>query len=312
MDTGRLSALRGIVPPMVTPLAGDDELDFVGLEKLIDHMISGGVHGLFVLGTTGEGPALSYRLRQEVIRRTCKQVNGRIPVLVGVIDTARTEMLAIARVADEAGADAIVFAPPYYFPLSQNDLVRCVTTFTAESPLPVYLYNVPNPNHARYTLDSLKVCGDLPRVVGFKDSSGDFEFLKDALQLFHDRPEFGIFVGPEGLLAKGLVEGVRGGVSGGANAFPKLYVALYQAYVDGRLEDMRTLQSWVEKFNREVYSTGEPESGLLRGLKCCLSLMDICGSRLCWPYVAAKSQERDQVAKTLHALKNAHLSLAAE
>lgn len=297
---------------MVTPLLSDDELDVLGLERLIEHMLSGGVHGLFVLGTTGEGPALSYRLRRELVQKACKLVNGRIPVLVGIIDTSKIEMLGMAKIAADAGAEALVLAPPYYFPLSQNDLVHCVTTFAAESPLPLYLYNVPNPNHVRYTLASLRICGDLPRVIGFKDSSGDFQFLEAALELFRGRPEFGVFVGPEGLLARGLAAGIHGAISGGANAFPHLYVALYEAFVDGRLEEMHALQHWVEKFNREVYGKGEAESSLLRGLKCCLSLLNICESRLCWPYMSANPREHDEIARTVHALKRAHLSRTIE
>ena len=303
MNSDRQKPLRGIVPPMITPLAGNDELDVAGLEKLVEHMISGGIHGLFVLGTTGEAPALSYRVRREVIETTCKLVNGRIPVIVGVIDTSRTEMLAMAKVAADAGAESLVIAPPYYFPLSQNDLVRCIKTFAADSPLPIYLYNLPNPNLVRYTLTILKTCGDVPNVIGFKDSSGNFEFLEAALGHFRQRPDFAIFVGPEGLLAKGLATGIHGGISGGANAFPRLYVSLYDAFVDGRMDDVRLLQAQVDLFIREVYSIGEPESGLLRGLKCCLSVLNICESRLCWPYVSANSHEREKVERSIRRLE---------
>ena len=80
--------LKGIIPPMITPLLGRDTLDTKGLDNLIEHILGGGVHGLFILGTTGEGPSLSYRLRYELIERTCKQVGGRVPVLVGITDTS--------------------------------------------------------------------------------------------------------------------------------------------------------------------------------------------------------------------------------
>src|SRR5947209_12413291 len=80
--------LSGIVPPMITPLQGPDQLDEAGLERLIEHMLVGGVHGLFVLGSSGEAPHLSYRLRRELIERTCRQVAGRVPVLVGITDTS--------------------------------------------------------------------------------------------------------------------------------------------------------------------------------------------------------------------------------
>ena len=96
--------LRGVVSPLITPLEDIDVLDRSGLEKLIEHVIRGGVSGIFLLGTSGEGPALSYRLRSELIKSTCKQGRGRVPVLVGITDTAYIESLHIAEIAAEAGA----------------------------------------------------------------------------------------------------------------------------------------------------------------------------------------------------------------
>src|SRR5438105_15410474 len=87
---------HGIIPPIVTPLRARDELDEAGLEGLIEHILAGGVHGIFVLGTTGEAPSLSYRLRRAVIERTCRQVAGRVPVLVGITDTATAEAMPLA------------------------------------------------------------------------------------------------------------------------------------------------------------------------------------------------------------------------
>src|SRR6185503_11129148 len=95
--------LRGIVPPMVTPLRDQDALDVAGLERLIEHLLAGGVAGLFILGTTGEGPSLSYRLRRELIERTCKQVGGRVPVLTGITDAAFAEAVDLTHFAADAG-----------------------------------------------------------------------------------------------------------------------------------------------------------------------------------------------------------------
>src|SRR5690242_18636907 len=106
--------LTGIIPPMITPLSGRDELDVAGLERLIEHILGGGVNGIFILGTTGEGPSLSYKLRRELIQRVCKQVNHRVPILVGITDTSFVESVTVARSAAESAADAVVVAPPYY------------------------------------------------------------------------------------------------------------------------------------------------------------------------------------------------------
>src|SRR6266536_2967872 len=89
--------LKGIVPPMITPLLGPDQLDVAGFERLLERVLNGGVHGVFMLGTTGEAPSLSYRLRREVIDRSCQIVRGRVPVLVGITDTSMVEAVGLAR-----------------------------------------------------------------------------------------------------------------------------------------------------------------------------------------------------------------------
>ncbi len=143
--------LRGIIPPMVTPLRSRDTLDVAGLERLVEHILEGGVHGLFVLGTTGEGPCLNYRLRRELIDRTCHQVNGRVPVLVGISDTAFVESVHMAHVAAETGATAVVLAPPCYFPAGQPELVEYLEHLVPQVPFPLFLYNIPSHTKLGFT-----------------------------------------------------------------------------------------------------------------------------------------------------------------
>ena len=102
------SPLSGIIPPLVTPLLNNDMLDIKGLECLIEHLIDGGVHALFILGTTGEAQCLSYRLRQEMIRETCRITAGRLPVLVCISDTSIVESIRLSQIAADYGAEAVV------------------------------------------------------------------------------------------------------------------------------------------------------------------------------------------------------------
>src|SRR5438067_11401603 len=111
--------LQGIIPPLITPLKGWDELDLAGLERLVEHVIAGGVQGVFILGTTGEGPGLSYRLRRELIERVCRQARERVPILVGITDTSYVEALGLACHAAYCGAQAVVASAPYYMPPGQ-------------------------------------------------------------------------------------------------------------------------------------------------------------------------------------------------
>ncbi|HEX8202868.1 MAG TPA: dihydrodipicolinate synthase family protein, partial [Isosphaeraceae bacterium] len=164
--------LRGIIPPMVTPLRDRDRLDLPGLERLIEHILRGGVHGLFLLGTTGEAPGLSHRLRCELVERTCEQVGDRVPVLVGITDTAFVESIEMAEHAADAGAHAAVLAAPYYFPAGQPELAEYIEQIAGEVPLPIFLYNMPSHTKLSFEPETIARALELPNVVGLKDSSG--------------------------------------------------------------------------------------------------------------------------------------------
>ena len=128
--------LQGIISPMITPLKGDDELDREGTVRLTEHLVAGGVHAIFLLGTTGEAQSLTYRLRYEFVELVCRQVAGRIPVLVGVTDTAFIESVRLAEHAAKCGAVGVVAAPPYYFAPSQQELIEYYTALADALPLP--------------------------------------------------------------------------------------------------------------------------------------------------------------------------------
>jgi len=136
--------LRGIVPPLVTPLLDNNTLDLEGLEKLVEHVIAGGVNGLFILGTTGEAQSLSYELRVEMIKQTARILENRLPLLVGISDTSLADSISLSQVAADAGADALVSAPPYYFATGQPELAEFYESLIPQLELPIYLYNMPS------------------------------------------------------------------------------------------------------------------------------------------------------------------------
>ena len=105
--------LEGIIPPLVTPLSTPEKLDIDGLNNLIEHVINGGVHGVFILGTTGEGPSLSQQMQRDLVKYALKQINKRVPVLTGISNASFGDSLKLAEYAAECGADAVVLAPPY-------------------------------------------------------------------------------------------------------------------------------------------------------------------------------------------------------
>jgi len=287
--------LRGIVPPMVTPLLDNDTLDKAGSQKLIEHMIAGGIHGLFILGTTGEAPSLSYSLRYEFIEMVCRQVDGRIPVLVGITDTSMQESIKMAEHAATCGASAVVSAPPYYFAPAQQELIEFYTDLADSLPLPLYLYNMPSHVKVIFEPQTVKELAKHPNIVGLKDSSANMVYFQSLIHLVKDDPEFSLLVGPEELTAESVMMGADGGVNGGANMFPRLYVDLYNAALDLDYERVRVLQEQVMEISTTIYKVGKYGSSYLKGVKCVLSLLGICDDYMAKPFRKFQPEERAKV-----------------
>lgn len=294
--------ISGIIPPLVTPLRGRDSLDMPGLERLLEHVLGGGVHGLFILGSTGEGPGLGYGLRRELITRVCAQVAGRVPVLVGITDSAFTESLAIARHAADAGAAAVVAAPPFYFPAGQPELAEWIDHLVTELPLPLTLYNMPALTKVSLGPDTLRRAADHPRVVGLKDSSGDLRYFRELITLKQRRPDWTILIGPEEKLAESLAAGGDGGVCGGANLFPRLFVDLFSAFRTGNDTLVAELHGRVMRVSESLYHVGSYSSAWIKGLKCALSCAGLCDDFMAEPAHRFRAPERARVAAALRNL----------
>jgi dihydrodipicolinate synthase/N-acetylneuraminate lyase len=284
---------------MVTPLCGRDELDLAGLERLIEHILKGGVSALFILGTTGEGPSLSYHLRRELIERTCRQVRGRVPVLVGITDTAFVESLGLARHAATVGADALVLAPPYYLPEGQPELQEYLDHLVAELPLPLFLYNMPKLTKVQYEMEALRRAMDMPGIVGLKDSSQSMSYFHNAVSLLQHRPDWSLLIGPEELLAEALLAGGHGGVPGGANLFPKLYVQLCEATRNGDVPRSRQLHAQVMQISNSLYQIGHHSSAVIKGIKCALACLGVCDDFMAEPFHRFRAKERARVQERL-------------
>jgi 4-hydroxy-tetrahydrodipicolinate synthase len=295
--------LTGIIPPLITPLVDQDTLDIEGLERLIDHVLAGGVHGIFVLGTTGEGPSVGARLRQEMIERTCRQVAGRAPVLAGVTDCSFTDSVRLARHAADAGASAVVSAGPLYFPLTQKLLLRYFERLAAQCALPVFLYNAPSCSHVTIEVETVAQASELSNIAGLKDSSGNMGYLHQVRRSVAARPEFTVLVGPEELLAEAVLFGVHGGVSGGANLFPRLYVSLYEAAKRGDANTVRLLHASVIEVCARIFEAGSYGSHYLQGLKYAASLLGLCRESVAMPYGPLDADGKRRVAAAVELLR---------
>lgn len=293
--------LHGIIPPLVTPLRARDEIDVAGLERLIEHVLRGGVSGLFLLGTTGEAPSHSYRLRRELIEHACRITAGRVPVLVGITDTSFVESVELAQHAATAGASAIVLSTPYYFPAGQTELTSYIQNIVPQLPLPVVLYNIPSLTKVLIGIVTLQKLTDMPQIIGIKDSGGDLEYFSKLFTLREQRPDWSIMMGPEAMLPEAMALGADGGVSGGANIYPKLFVACYEAARDGDEAKLATAREAILAL-QQIYDVGKYASRFIKATKCALSLRGICDDFMADPFHRFHAPERQRVQAILEQL----------
>jgi 4-hydroxy-tetrahydrodipicolinate synthase len=275
--------MQGIITPMATPLLNDDKIDKSGLKKLIDHLVKGGVNGIFILGTTGEATSLSNKLKQELVSLSCEFVDGRLPVLVGITDPSPKESLGLVSFSRNAGASAVVAAPPFYFTLTQPELLFYYNRLADQSALPVYIYNMPAQTKIMIEPSTVAALSKHPNIPGIKDSSGAGPYFNTLLYLLKENPDFSVFVGPDEMMAQSVLLGGSGGVNSGSNMFPELYVRLYNAAAEGDLTTVRRLQQAVMEISSVIYSQGGGGYRFLKGIKKVLSILDITDNTMALP-----------------------------
>lgn len=286
--------LKGVIPPVITPLIDSNTIDVQGLENLVEHLVSGGVHGLFILGTTGEAPSLSYKLRKDFIKRTCDLINHRIPVMVGITDTSFESSLEIAEYSQNAGADAVVAAPPYYIPISQSEMMDYLENLMPRLPLPLLLYNMPSYTKLHIEIKTVKAAKEMG-AIGIKDSSGDMLYLFSLIEEFKASPEFSVISGTELFMPETIMQGGHGAIAGGANMFPGLFVDLYEASVARDFEKISALRDVVMRLYNTIYSVGKTSSKYIKGIKCALSVMDICNDYIALPLRRFEGEDRQKI-----------------
>ena len=303
--------LQGIIPPLITPLKDDNELDEKGLERLIEYLIAGGVHGIFLLGTTGEATNLSYQLRQNFIEKACAIVSKRIPVMVGITDTSISGSLEMATVSKNADADALVISTPYYLPMAQHEFVEYLEYLAPKLPLPFLLYNMPSCTKMHMSVKTVKKAKELG-AIGIKDSSGDLNYLYALIEEFKDSPDFSIICGTEIFIPESVIFGGSGGIAGGANIFPGLFVHFYEAALANDFNKITRLREIVIQIEKKIYNIGTSAAKHIKSIKCALSVLEICDDFVASPFQRFGLDEKEQMKQNINELKATFPEIQAE
>jgi dihydrodipicolinate synthase/N-acetylneuraminate lyase len=232
----------GILCALITPFDDEGSPDPIALDALVDFQIDRGMHGLFVLGTTGEGPLLDPGERRRVAEMVVERAGGRIPVVIhcGAPDTKTTA--GLARHAQDIGADAVAVVAPYYFKYGESALYRHFADVAEAAPrLGLYVYE--NPGLVGYSAGVrlvTRLVNEVPNILGVKDTGDSIGKLAEYLTQPGRPPE--VYTGNNATVLPALVMGARGAVSALANAVPELIAGVYASWSEGRVDDSRAMQ----------------------------------------------------------------------
>jgi len=234
--------LRGIIPPIVTPMQANEDLDLSRMRSLIDQMLAKGVHGIFVLGTTSEFYGLDDIEKQEVMATAVAHVNKRVPVMAGTGAETTRESVRITRLAEKEGVDCVSVITPYYVQPTQAEIADHYRRIAECTRLPVLLYNNPIPaGGVKIDVETVARLAEVPNIVGMKDSAGDLQTFIEYVRVT-PRDRFAIFQGRDTLILPALQFGARGAVPGTCNVAPDLCVGIYDAFQRGDSVAAQALQ----------------------------------------------------------------------
>src|SRR5262245_59778720 len=234
--------LHGIIPPIVTPMRPDEDVDLARLRKLIDHLIGRGVHGIFVLGTTSEFYALDEREKQAVIATAVEHANKRVPVFAGTGAETTREAVRLTRMAEKERVDGVSVITPYYVSPTQAEIADHYRRIVESVATPVLLYSNPATcGGTKIDVETVSRLAELPNIVGIKDSSGDLQGLIEMVRVA-PAEKFAVFQGRDTLILPALQFGAKGAVPGTCNIAPDYCVGIYDSFRRGDLLQAQTLQ----------------------------------------------------------------------
>jgi dihydrodipicolinate synthase/N-acetylneuraminate lyase len=270
--------LAGVVVPMVTPVTAEGAIDTPSVARLVEHLVTGGVDGIFVLGTTGEALSVPQAERERLVAATVAAAQGRVPVVAGIAANCFAESRSAAQTYTALGVAAVVAHLPFYYPLTDEHIEHWFLALADTLTVPLLLYNIPQTTHQNIAIASIERLRQHPQIVGIKDSSPDEARIAALLAAVGGLSDFTVLIGAGPRYAQGLRLGADGIVPSTGNLAPALCHALCTA-PDAELEllhqELLALTA--------TYQAGKTLGESLAALKALLSLRGLCGPELLLP-----------------------------
>lgn len=279
-----MDKLRGLGVAIVTPFDAQKSVDYNAFEKLIDHVITGGVDYIVVQGTTGEAATLNQQEKQDVLSFAVEKINKRVPVVFGHGGNNTQGLIDGFKQIDLTGVDAILSASPYYNKPTQEGIYQHYKALAQASPLPIILYNVPGRTASNMSAKTtIRLAKDCPNIVAIKDASGSLDQMG---QIIKNKPDgFIVLSGDDNLVLPQMSIGADGVISVIANAFPNEFADYVNQAANGNYTKARERHLQVMDIIPLLFSEGNPA-----GVKAALKMQGIIEDDVRLPLVSISSK----------------------
>lgn len=253
-----MTEIKGIIPPILTPMDEEENVNEKELRNQVNRLIGAGVHGIFAFGTNGEGYALSESEKESILEVVIEETAGRVPVYAGSGCITTKDTIRMSQKAKSLGADVLSVITPWFAAASQNDLLEHYKEVAKAVDIPIVLYNIPARCSNALLPATVARLAEIDNIVGAKDSSGSFDNMLQYIELTREK-DFAILSGNDSLIYWNLLAGGAGGIAGCANVFPKNMAGIYDAFISGDLKQAKTLQDNIRPF-RNCFRFGNPNT----------------------------------------------------
>lgn len=291
--------IRGVVPPIITPVDENEKVDEKGLRRLTEHCIENGIHAIFVAGSNGECMALTQEERNRAIRIVLDQVDGRVPVLAGVMDASTPRVIDNIKAFEQMGGTTAVITPVFYARhATQDESVRLFEDVADNTSCDLFIYNIPPFTGQTLTAETIFKIAEIDKVVGYKDTSGRFPDFIKCLRHFKGT-DFQLLQGATNLAIPSLIMGADGYVPSLAPLFPRPYVEMYNAAVRNDVEEV---MKWGEIVDAtcEIYPMAKSQTA---STKYAISKLGFLSERVIRPTEPITDGERKRIDRKLEELK---------
>lgn len=253
-----MTEIKGIIPPILTPMDEEENVNEKELRNQVNRLIGAGVHGIFAFGTNGEGYALSESEKESILEVVIEETAGRVPVYAGSGCITTKDTIRMSQKAKSLGADVLSVITPWFAAASQNDLLEHYKEVAKAVDMPIVLYNIPARCGNALLPATVAKLAEIDNIVGAKDSSGSFDNMLQYIELTREK-DFAILSGNDSLIYWNLLAGGAGGIAGCANVFPKNMAGIYDAFISGDLKQAKALQDNIRPF-RNCFRFGNPNT----------------------------------------------------